>query len=142
MREAVQALDVAEVVRQEERVVAGPLVASPVRVAQHAQLVPAGREVAVQGAEVVCDLGKVRRRDPQGVVGLDAQVEDDDGARAGLVPKGPVWEGKLSRRAAGYGICSVLVWSRAAELQDGCDDGVEEDDGGWDDCPAERQSCG
>ena len=74
------------------------------------------------------------------MVGLDAEVEDDDGTRTWLISKAAVSEGELSCRTARNGICGVLVWFRTAELKDSCDDRVEEDDGGGDNCPAERKS--
>lgn len=94
----------------------------------------------MQSPEVISDLVKVRRRDAKWMVGLDAEVEDDDGTRARSVAKGAVSEGQLSRRTARNGICGVLVWFRTAELKDSCNDRVEEDDGGGDNCPAERKS--
>lgn len=76
----------------------------------------------MQSPEVISDLVKVWCRDAKWVVGLDAEVKDNNWARTRPISKGSVSKGKLSCRTAGYSICSVLIWFRAAELEDSCDD--------------------
>ena len=95
----------------------------------------------MQSPEVSSDLVKVRRRDAKWVVGLDTEVEDNNRTRTRPIPKGTVSKGKLSCRTTGHSICSVLVWFRAAELESSCDDRVEEDDCGGDNCPAAGKGC-
>lgn len=46
----------------------------------------------MKSSKVFSDLVRVRRRDAEWMVGLDAKVKDDDGASARFIAKGTVSE--------------------------------------------------